>query len=134
MSESEAHRILVEHLKDEICAEFAKDQRISIRIDLDNTPNKPAPEKLNGNIPDLYAEGLNSKLEIVGEAKTFKDFDKPRSILQIKNFVDYTSKRDDAYFCLCVPYEIEIYAEAIVHDMASQMGLSQENIRIYGMM
>ena len=134
MSESEKHRTLVDFLRRKIKEDYGTDKALTVFVDLDNRKDDPAPQKINGNVPDLYATELSSELEIIGEAKTAKDFETQRSISQIENFVDYVSKREQSIFCLCVPWHIEILAEDVVLDMAQKKGLPKERIKIIGMM
>ena len=130
MSESLRHRKLVEHLREHIHTRYGNVRGVAVYADLDNGPDSPPPPNIKGNIPDVFATVLATGAEIIGEAKTAKDFETPRSIAQIENFLDFVQKRRNRIFFLCVPWHIEIYAEGIVNDMASKKGIKSDQAEI----
>ena len=134
MAESFWHRELVVFLKSYVESTYGLKGNLSIQSDIDNTSRQPAPHKIKGNIPDLFAKVLGGDCEIVGEAKTPKDFETSRSQLQIKNFLEYVHGGSNRVFCLCVPFEIEIYAENVLSDVACDIGMDKSQIVVIGKM
>ena len=61
------------------------------------------PHRVNGYCPDLFASDLPTTFEILGEAKTTPDLERPRSHAQIVAFLDHLSLRPGGWFYLCVP-------------------------------
>ena len=61
------------------------------------------PHRVNGYCPDLFASDLPVTFEILGDAKTGADLERPRSHTQIVAFLDHLSLLAAGWFYLCVP-------------------------------
>lgn len=61
------------------------------------------PHRINGYCPDLFASDLPATFEILGEAKTGPDLERPRSHGQIVAFLDHLALQGGGWFYLCVP-------------------------------
>lgn len=64
---------------------------------------KDKPHRVNGYCPDLFASDLPTTFEVLGEAKTGPDLERPHSHAQIVAFLDYLSLQVAGWFYLCVP-------------------------------
>lgn len=61
------------------------------------------PHRINGYCPDLFASDLPTTFEVLGEAKTGPDLERPRSHAQIVAFLDYLALQANGWFYLSVP-------------------------------
>lgn len=61
------------------------------------------PHRVNGYCPDLFASDLPTTFEVLGEAKTGSDLERPRSHVQIVAFLDHLALQECGWFYLCVP-------------------------------
>lgn len=61
------------------------------------------PHRIGGYCPDLFASDLPTTFEVLGEAKTGPDLERPRTRIQIVAFLDYLALQPDGWFYLCVP-------------------------------
>lgn len=133
MGETAGHRILVEYLGEFVIKEYRSHPTLAVDLDFDNRPDSPRPPNINGNIPDLFARDALGKVEVVGEAKTASDLDTIRSYNQIENFLQYVFSNNQASFILCVPWQLEIFAEGIIEKIVQDNDLILPRYRVLGM-
>ena len=102
MSESIEHVCLVKLVYDYIKSIVPEDLNALIECD-DATSNKPS--RVIGNyIPDVYY--CFNELLIIGEAKTYKDYERPHSYSQYKSYVEEcTHFNGKSIIVICVPWQ-----------------------------
>lgn len=100
--ESLLHIRLVECLEREVRVRHPTERGLLMLLDHDRY-GSDRPHRINGYCPDLFASDLPTTFEILGEAKTGPDLDRPRSHAQIRAFLDYLSLQPRSWFYLCVP-------------------------------
>jgi hypothetical protein len=111
--ESTLHIRLVESLERQVRARHAPPRGLLLLLDHDRY-GRDRPHRCDRYCPDLFASDLPVTFEIVGEAKTPADLERPRSHLQIQGFLDYLSLRPLSWLYLCVPHPTVARAREIV--------------------
>jgi hypothetical protein len=100
--ESTLHIRLVECLIRQVQERHPTQRGLLMLVDHDRF-GSDRPHRINGYCPDLFASDLPSTFEVVGEAKTPLDLERPRSHAQIVAFLDHLSLRANGWLYLCVP-------------------------------
>lgn len=100
--ESLLHIRLVESLEQQVRARHPTERGLLMLVDHDRY-GSDRPHRVNGYCPDLFASDLPTTFEVLGEAKTGADLERPRSQAQISAFLDYLALRQRGFFYLCVP-------------------------------
>lgn len=100
--ESLLHIRLVECLERHVREHHRTERGLLMLVDHDRY-GRDRPHRINGFCPDLFASDLPSTFEILGEAKTADDLERPRSHSQIVAFLDYLALQPVGWFYLCVP-------------------------------
>ncbi|WP_439469353.1 hypothetical protein [Blastomonas fulva] len=100
--ESTLHIRLVECLERRVRERHATERGLLMLVD-HHRYGSDRPHRVNGYCPDLFASDLPTTFEILGEAKTTPDLERPRSQAQIVAFLDHLSLRPGGWFYLCVP-------------------------------
>jgi hypothetical protein len=100
--ESTLHIRLVECLERRVRERHTTERGLLMLVDHDRY-GSDRPHRVNGYCPDLFASNLPTTFEILGEAKTTPDLERPRSHAQIVAFLDHLALRPGGWFYLCVP-------------------------------
>jgi len=100
--ESTLHIRLVECLEQYVLQHHQTPRGLLMLVDHDGY-GLNRPHRINRFCPDLFACDLPTTFEVVGEAKTGADLERPRSHLQIIAFLDYLALQPNSRFYLCVP-------------------------------
>jgi hypothetical protein len=112
--ESTLHIRLVECLEQHVRQHHQTPRGLLMLVDHDRY-GLDRPHRINLFCPDLYACDLPTTFEIVGEAKTGSDLERPRSHLQIIAFLDYLALQPQGRFYLCVPPLSVARARQLLH-------------------
>ncbi|MDN4631973.1 hypothetical protein QCD71_10645 [Sphingomonas sp. PsM26] len=72
------------------------------------------PHHCGGYCPDLFASDLPTTFEVIGEAKTSSDIERPRSHRQLAGFLEHLSVQQEAYLYVCVPHPTVVRARTII--------------------
>ena len=96
MSESQFHIELVHCITNWVrtCNYLGNDPIVF--SDLPNSTIQKTPRIVISHRPDVVAYSRNSGRQIIGEAKTPGDLNKPRSINQLQEFLQYASTNNSA--------------------------------------
>lgn len=100
--ESSLHIRLVECLERHVRERHPIERGLLMLLDHDSY-GRDRPHRVNGYCPDLFASDLPATFEVLGEAKTGPDLERPRSHAQIAAFLDHLSLQACGWFYLCVP-------------------------------
>jgi hypothetical protein len=97
--ESAQHVLLVERLVALVESRHWTKQGIMIFADHHSFAGN-LPPMIGGYKPDLLAQDLPCTFQVIGEAKTAKDFEDERTVRQIKAFLDHLALYENTSFYL----------------------------------
>lgn len=100
--ESTLHIRLVECLERRVRERHPVDRGLLMLLDHDRY-GSDRPHRVNGYCPDLFASDLPATFEVLGEAKTGPDLERPRSQAQIAAFLDHLALLREGWLYVCVP-------------------------------
>lgn len=99
MSQSEAHKILVEM----VAAAIERRHRgFATTVDLQLSPGDELPLLIDGFRPDVYARNNQMGSIIIAEAKTDNDIDNRHTYEQITSFIKYLERQKKGNLILAV--------------------------------
>lgn len=87
---------------------------ISISADCVSCGHLPNPPTLNGFIPDVFAVGIAKEITIIGEAKTPRDLETPRSRAQFESFIMHLENLQESQLVIATPWVSVNSAKAII--------------------
>ncbi len=122
MPVSRSHEQLVESIvqwirKDEVFA-----QNIALHVDsVLEIARYPYPPNINGHIPDVYAKEMKRSTEIIGEAKTSKDLEFPRTKVQLEAYVEYLKNKPRGVLIVATPWASANSARGIVRSILKRL-------------
>ena len=117
--ESETHVALVSNLASMVLDLHGNTGNLSLFLD-DQAPETQRPQRINGHLPDLYAEDVPRTFVVIGEAKTRSDLLSTRSKIQISSFFQYLSLFDRSFFYLAVPVFTQPVANTLIRDFGTE--------------
>jgi hypothetical protein len=111
MSDSAQHLALV----NSILALVKKDFPLTKFVVLSDLPGSlDKPPRINGFVPDVFAEDAPRTAVVIGEAKTVQDLQTNHSRLQIAAFLRFLAAQQNGVFVLAVPWPAMATAQVIV--------------------
>ena len=120
MGVSRCHEELVGAIVDWLQVQHPAADAMSVSADCIFCEHLPNPPLLNGFIPDVYAVGIVETRTIVGEAKTPKDLETPRSRAQFEAFLTHLCVCQNAQFVIATPWPSVNSAKAIVRSITKR--------------
>jgi hypothetical protein len=111
MSDSAQHLALVDSILLLVRRDFPL-TRFVVLSDLPGSIDKPP--RINGFVPDVFAEDAPRTAVVIGEAKTIQDLQTSHSRLQIAAFLRYLAAQQNGVFVLAVPWPAKATARQIV--------------------
>ena len=120
MAGSRSHEELVRAIMDWLQVQHPAAETISISADCIFCEHLPNPPLLNGFIPDVYAVGIAEPRTIIGEAKTPRDLETPRSRAQLEAFLTHLCQCQNAQFIIATPWPSVNSAKAIVRSITKR--------------
>ena len=124
MAVSSIHEKMVQAILIWIAERYENEEQLSVAADCIFAEDLPLPPNIDGYIPDVYATGLKNKRTIIGEAKTPKDLETPRSREQIRAFIQHLSNAENPAFIIATPWMSTNSAKAIVKSIMKRTGIS----------
>lgn len=100
--ESVQHIRLVEALERHVREAHAPPRGLLVLLDHDSY-GRDRPHRCGGYSPDLFASDLPPTFEVIGEAKTPADVERPRSRRQLAGFLDHLRLQPFGFLYICVP-------------------------------
>jgi hypothetical protein len=125
MSDSAQHLALVNSILVLVRRDFPT-TRFIVLSDLPGSLDKPP--RINGFVPDVFAEDAPRTAVVVGEAKTVRDLQTEHSRLQIAAFLKFLAAQQNGIFVLAVPWPATATARQIVEMELRE--LEPQNIRV----
>lgn len=117
--ESDTHVELVSNLANSVRMLHGSLGNLALFLD-DQSIERQRPQRINGHLPDLYAEDVPRTFVVIGEAKTRGDLLTERSQIQLVSFFRYLALFDRAFFYLAVPILAKPTATALVRELTSE--------------
>jgi hypothetical protein len=111
--ESLVHVRLVERLIMHVRSRHCPSRGLLLLVD-HHTYGTNRPPTIGRYTPDLFASDLPVTFEVLGEAKTPRDLEAPRSACQISAFLDHLALRPGSSFYLSVPPFAKPRARAVL--------------------
>lgn len=100
--ESVQHIRLVEALERHVRREHSPPRGLLLLLDHDRY-GRDRPHRCGGHCPDLFASDLPSTFQVIGEAKTAPDVERPHTQRQLAGFLDHLALTPAGFLYLCVP-------------------------------
>jgi hypothetical protein len=110
MSDSATHVELVHSILSFVNSNFSTTSFV-VLTDLAGSVNKPP--RINGFVPDVFAQDIPRTTVIIGEAKTSKDLETDHSRSQVEAFLRFLGAQSNAIFILAVPWPVAVTARHI---------------------
>ena len=117
--ESATHTRLVERLIDSVRETYSFQPSLIVLAD-HYSFGSSRPHRINGFLPDLYAQDLPSTFRVVGEAKTASDLVSPRTALQLSAFCEHLRLYENSHLCLAVPWHCAGRARVLLRRAAGE--------------
>jgi len=125
MSDSPQHLALVNSILSLVRKDFPPTKFV-VLSDLPGSVDKPP--RINGFVPDVFAEDAPHTAVVIGEAKTVQDLQTPHSRLQIAAFLRFLAAQQNGVFVLAVPWPAIATARKIVELELNE--LEPQHIRV----
>jgi hypothetical protein len=90
------------------------------------------PPEVAGYVPDLFLRHSAQDFALIGEAKTFRDIERPHSREQYVAYMRYLSTFPKHLFLLSVPWLCERQARSLLDLLRRQHGLIAVKIQVLG--
>lgn len=117
MSESVTHRHLVRQLYRWVSIQYFAGGFEDVLVDDGDPMTGPRPPNIGGAVPDVFAKFVNGDAVVIGEAKTSRDLESPRSMDQIEQFYGYCARRRGSMLILAVPWTHENAAHLLLRSV-----------------
>jgi len=128
MSESNIHKLLVGQIYEFILKRYGMPEKLEIDSDFGST--KGTVTRINGHVPDIYAETkLINGTKIIGEAKTSLDIENEHTDKQLKAYMEYC-KYEGAQLIIAVPIKNKITIYNKVNKLRKQYDLDMDSIMV----
>ena len=128
MSQSEQHKKLVELTADKLKNRYSE---IVIVVDLQSVPGDEVPPLIEGFRPDIYAHNKQSKLVVIGEAKTDNDIDTKHTYVQVRSFLNHLECRLNGNFVLAVTGIGSDRAKTFLRFIHKELNLQKTSIEVF---
>lgn len=130
-----ANSALHEHLVRRLVEFVNQESHGNLALYVDGTffSDYPRPPNIGGSIPDLYGRKIDRTLEIIGEAKTPKDWESQHTRDQIESYIQYLAKSGAGVLVIATHWEYVPHAKTLVRFMLRRSKI--ENVRtvfLYG--
>lgn len=127
MAESSQHQHLVERIvKAVVGALHGYDEALCL---VDGTTDSDGiPHMIGGFRPDVYAVGAS--IVIVGEAKTARDLESPRTGHQLRAFLKYVEAHTSRHLVLAVHWTNVATAKSVLRNTAPNWGTVRRRVHI----
>ncbi|RJX20072.1 MAG: hypothetical protein C4575_07345 [Desulforudis sp.] len=126
MSESRQHCNLADKIVEwaKIKCGFSLGPFIFIHRANDVSGKVEVPQQINGSIPDVFIKNTDKYEQVIGEAKTPKDLERPHTKEQLVNYLAYCNETPSAVFVLAVPWPYIARARNLINLTASKHGFT----------
>lgn len=114
MPESEEHLDLVTLLHSYIANRFCEGHGERVYTDSVGSESRTRPPPIEGYVPDAYVLLNEQGRVVIGEAKSMRDLEKPRTEAQVRAFLRRCGKAEGSAFILAVPWPLEILARSLL--------------------
>ena len=121
MAESSSHMRLVNALAAWVSVTYFGGDSGHVLIDSPQSKPLAKPPRLNGFVPDVYANDGEGRQLIVGEAKTARGLESRHTRAQLSAFVRRCAQVDQSLLVLAVPWHVERFAKSLVRKIQSQV-------------
>ena len=127
MAESLQHQRLVERIVNAVAEALnGYDEALCL---VDGTPHSDGiPHMIGGFRPDVYA--TDTSIVIVGEAKTARDLESPRTEHQLQAFLKYVEAHTSRHLVLAVHWTAVATAKSVLRKTASNWGEVRRRVHI----
>lgn len=123
MPESREHSNLVALLRSYMADRFCEGDKNCILTDSAADDSFARPPSIAGYVPDSYVLLNDTGKVAIGEAKSFGDFDNPRTEAQVTAFMRGCAFAEDSVFILAVPWPLERIARTLIINLRRRHGL-----------
>lgn len=128
MAGSRSHEELVRAIIDWLQVQHPDARTISVSADCIFCEHLPNPPLLDGFIPDVYAVGIVEARTIIGEAKTPRDLETPRSRGQLEAFLSHLRECQNAQLVIATPWSSVNSAKAIVRSITKRRHIDDVDV------
>ena len=132
MGESSSHIRLVDALVRWVAVNCFAGDAGHILIDSPKSSASAKPPRLNGFVPDVYANDGKRVQLVIGEAKTACDLENAHTRGQLSAFVMRCAQADESLFVLAVPWHTERFARSLVRKIQNQVDASNVRVIVLG--
>lgn len=122
MGESARHQELVASIVGWIRRQYAAIDAGHILVDRPDAGVQGRPLPLGGHVPDVFVPSVGSQGAIVGEAKTGRDVESPRTAEQLRAFLTWLCCSPGSVLVVAVPWNIVPSARCVVRLLRSRCG------------
>jgi len=120
MGESVSHVRLVESLLLWVATTYFRGDTGHILVDSRLLGSFSTPPRINGFVPDIYAENTSDGSLIIGEAKTARDIENRHTRAQLTAFLNRCAEDVNSLFVLAVPWDMERFAKVLLRNIQGQ--------------
>ena len=125
MAESLQHQALVSRIVSAIS--IALGDTVICLVDRPENPGE-IPYMINKFRPDVFAE--NVSVTVIGEAKTAKDLERPRTARQLRAFLKYVEVHSSRHLVLAVHWTNAATAKSVLRNASSDWGTVRGRVHI----
>lgn len=122
MNESSLHRALVSSLYEWFIANNVDAASYVVYLDNGEASKTSVPPTINGSIPDFYSYKPGTTIHFIGEAKTSKDLERPRSREQFKSYLKFCNENSESLLIIAVPWFMAPCAKSLIKLIAKENG------------
>lgn len=123
MPESNEHSNLVALLYSYIADRFYEGDGTRVLTDSADNDSLTRPPSISGYVPDSYVMLNDIGAVAIGEAKSFGDFDNPRTAAQVTAFMRRCALAEGSVLVLAVPWPLERVAKTLINNLKTRQGL-----------
>ena len=127
MSESLQHQRLVERIANALVGALNGYDKTLCLVDR-ATDSDGIPHRIGGFRPDVYA--TDASIVIVGEAKTARDLESPRTEHQLRAFLKYVEAHTSRHLVLAVHWTAVATAKSVLRHAAPNWSLVRRRVHI----
>lgn len=127
MAESLQHQRLVERIVNAVAGALNGYDEALCLVD-GTTDSDGIPHKIGGFRPDVYA--TDASIVIVGEAKTARDLESPRTEHQLRAFLKYVEAHTSRHLVLAVHWTAVATAKSVLQNTAPNWGAVRKRVHI----
>lgn len=130
MSESITHRDLVQQLYRWVSARYLNGGSANVLVDDGDPVTGARPPNIGGAVPDVFAKTDRGDGVIIGEAKTSRDLETPRSVRQIELFYRFCAQRQGSVLVLAVPWTHENAAGRLLRTVRRKLAFEFAQVHV----